>query len=316
MAIPAAHQSQANGAATALTSSYPGIAQREAIAWEGLAIRPGPVGIARHCGKLLHALAIQWQLRQRLKQTAYLLILSHMRSGSSLLTQVLCSHPDILGYGETHTVYRGAGDLLRAAQSVYRMLRKWRVKHKYVADKILHTELLPDIEPLRLLPVKWIVLLRNPADAVDSMVRTLSMDRGAAQAYYQARLRTIEQQACRLADASIPALLTTYERLTEDPRRELRTLSGFLGLEPELQADYEVQRGAQLPGAGDPSDVLKAGRILPRKALRRDCDEQMLAAYESCVGRLEQWCYSSQTDTAAGKSRIHTPCQSFQGDPC
>jgi LPS sulfotransferase NodH len=33
-------------------------------------------------------------------------ILSHMRSGSTLLAHLLASHPEIIGYGETHIRYR------------------------------------------------------------------------------------------------------------------------------------------------------------------------------------------------------------------
>ena len=277
----------------ACESAYPDIALRESIGWDALAIRPGALGIARHCGKLLHGMAVEWQLRQRLKRTGYVLILSHMRSGSSMLTQLLCSHPEMAGYGETHTAYRGARDLLRAGQAVYRMLRKWRVKHKYLVDKILHTELLPDVEPLKLLPVKWIVLARNPADAIASMVRTLDMSRHTALAYYQARLRAMEQQADALVSASVPVFFTTYERCTSAPDKELSRLSDFLELANELQPQYEVQRGAQRPGAGDPSDVLRAGRILPRNTAEHDGCQRLLREYESWVERLDRTCAGS-----------------------
>ncbi len=293
MAVSRAFPTEPKGADPFSTSAYPGIAQRESNQWEKLAIRPGLTGIARHCGRLLHAAAIEWQLRQRLKQIQYVLILGHMRSGSSMLTQVLCSHPEIAGFGETHTTYRGARDLLTAGKSVYARLRRWRVRQRYVVDKVLHTELLPEIEPLKLLPVKWMVLVRNPADAIAGMMRTFSMSREAAAAYYRARLEAMEAQVGRLAGASkIPVLLTTYEWLTSDPQRELDTISGFFRLAEELRPRYMVQKGAQSPGAGDPSDVLRAGTILPRKTADLPGCEEMLLQYESWIERMQGLCIS------------------------
>jgi hypothetical protein len=39
-----------------------------------------------------------------------LLLLGHMRCGSSLLTHILVDNPEIAGYGETHTRYNTSND--------------------------------------------------------------------------------------------------------------------------------------------------------------------------------------------------------------
>ncbi|MDY7013544.1 MAG: sulfotransferase family protein, partial [Cyanobacteriota bacterium] len=49
----------------------------------------------------------------RLQPYRVLFILSHMRSGSSLLTHILNSNPEIIGYGETHLQYSSEADFKR-----------------------------------------------------------------------------------------------------------------------------------------------------------------------------------------------------------
>jgi len=49
-----------------------------------------------------------------------LLILSHMRSGSSLLTHLLNSNPEIIGYGETHIQYASEQDFKKLSKLCFR----------------------------------------------------------------------------------------------------------------------------------------------------------------------------------------------------
>jgi hypothetical protein len=45
-------------------------------------------------------------------RTQYLFVISHMRSRSSLLSHILGSHPQVIGYSELHQSYQRWSDLL------------------------------------------------------------------------------------------------------------------------------------------------------------------------------------------------------------
>ena len=67
-----------------------------------------------------------------------LFVLSHMRSGSSLLTHILNSNPEIIGYGETHLDYESEKDFKALMFRVYWRLRDLNMNHTYLLDKVLH----------------------------------------------------------------------------------------------------------------------------------------------------------------------------------
>jgi hypothetical protein len=53
----------------------------------------------------------------------------------------------------------------------------------------------------------------------------------------------------------------TYEELTEHTTSSLERLSSFLRLSEPLQEEYRTRWYTGVPGIGDPSDRIKAGRI-------------------------------------------------------
>lgn len=69
----------------------------------------------------------------------YILVLSHMRSYSSLLCHILGSHPQIAGYAEMHQGSRGRLDLLRLRARACRSLGG-KLDGEFVLDKVLHNE--------------------------------------------------------------------------------------------------------------------------------------------------------------------------------
>lgn len=67
-----------------------------------------------------------------------ILILSHMRSGSSLLTHLISSHPDVIAIGEAHLSYLGTESRHQLVGKVYTRARKLLMQEGYVCDKVLH----------------------------------------------------------------------------------------------------------------------------------------------------------------------------------
>ena len=72
-------------------------------------------GVARNLRLLLRHPSVYLGRRE------YVIVLSHMRSYSTLLAHLLGSHPEIAGYAEMHTSYAQRRDLLR-------LRRKWRAR--------------------------------------------------------------------------------------------------------------------------------------------------------------------------------------------
>ena len=121
-------------------------------------------------------------------------ILAHMRCGSTALSNVLCSRPEVSGYGEAHVAYRGEADL---GALVVNQARRWawRPRARYLFDKILHSRH-DGAAPPGFFRARAIVLAREPEPAIASIRRLFEglgkSDYGtdaAAAEYYAERAR-------------------------------------------------------------------------------------------------------------------------------
>ena len=221
---------------------------------------------------------------------SYLFLLGTMRSGSSLLTAILCSHPEILGYGETHVVY----DEIDKVQELVARVRRahdGREPSRYVLDKLLHDGLIPDPRMLEGVDLTCIFLLREPRRTIQSLVHQLDSTLDDAFTYYRERLQNLE----RYARAFPRSAFLTYERLVGDPAGTLERLTGFLDLGSPLSADYRLQPLHDRKGVGDRSGRLAAGRILSdERELRVELPEERVAeaeaSYRRCRAVLEESC--------------------------
>src|SRR4051812_40983666 len=97
--------------------------------------------------------ALAWPLRRNApRERRYLLLLSHMRSYSSLLAHVLGSSPEVDGYGETLLRYQLPLDLWRLRRQVRRSTGQ-PLRGTWLLDKVLHNRIKPLdrwVEPERL----------------------------------------------------------------------------------------------------------------------------------------------------------------------
>jgi hypothetical protein len=223
-------------------------------------------------------------------------LLSHMRSGSTLLVHLLISNPAICGYGETHLTYSSRKDL---DALICHVLFKRRVflpgKERFVLDKILHNHLL-DLEHLEFVcseDVFVIFLIREPLGSISSAIKNLDYSEHQALRYYINRLSMLERSARKLAQVR-PYVFVTYEQLLSQTDRVFRRLQRYLMLQQPLSERYEVLPTTGTRGMGDFSKNITTGRIVRDNRRTREVRissealEQGLKVFNRCCATLAQ----------------------------
>jgi hypothetical protein len=225
----------------------------------------------------------------------YILVLSHMRSYSSLLCHILGSHPQISGYAEMHQSYRNRLDLMRLRVRVFRSLGGV-LDGPFVLDKILHNEYTVSDSVLNHPAVLPIFLVRRPGPSLTSIVemgRRLPdvgwySDRAAVTNYYESRLEELTRLAGSV-DRSF--LFIRAEDVVDDTARAFQLLCSFLGLEQPLEESYSLFEHTGEPGWGDDSTIIREGIIVrDRGADVIDFEDVLLSratlAYSHCCRTL------------------------------
>lgn len=213
------------------------------------------------------------------KPEKIILMFGHMRSGSTLLTKILCSNPEILGYGETHVYYESTKDIEFASGKILFVLREWIKNNKgmtdntnYFFDKVLHNSLMPkEDSPLFLNDnIKIIFLIRESEGTLSSILNMpqlkLSDERSACD-HYTKRLDRLAQFG-EFLQGKKPYFCMTYQQVLYDTSNLFGRLEEFLGLTHPLTEDYEVILNRS--GAGDSSAKLLSGRINREKNNKSD----------------------------------------------
>ena len=224
------------------------------------------------------------RLTHYLRAAGYLFVVGHMRSYSSLLAHILGSHPAIVGYAEMHQKYRNVLDLLELSGKVERSCDK-SCAGRYVLDKILHPQVLAD-RVLRRKDVQVIAIAREPVASVSSIlaIRCGGIDSiDAAIDYYVERMKALVRIS-EVRDGNVAYV--DGESIVENPGPSLGALSAHLELDPALRPEYSIFRLTGVPKYGDPSEWIKAGRVvrrrtpLPRLPISSAQARRMSHAYE------------------------------------
>ncbi len=231
----------------------------------------------------------------------YIFVLSHMRSGSSLLTHLLVSHPAICGFGETHIGYTSQRQFKELIYRVLFVLHRFPLagNERYMLDKVLHDAFfMPQYASLLLArPVRVIFLLRRPQETLASLINTLHYSEQEATTYYCQRLATLEQFAQYVA-VQKPCIFITYTQLVEQTAAVFSLLQTYLELDQPLSEYYTVFPTTGRPGVGDISPHIRAGRILrpherergPSLVLAPACLQRAEAAFCRCAAYLAEHC--------------------------
>ena len=192
-------------------------------------------------------------------------VLAHMRCGSTALSNILCSRPDVSGYGEAHIRYDGPAALGRLA--VNQALRgAWTPTARHLFDKVLHDRHDADADP-RFYEARAIFVARAPAAAIrsirrlyDGLERRGEYDTDAQAArYYVDRLATLGRHWDRFAPDRRVGL--DHAALLADPEAELARASTALGLVPPLENRYRSPAASRAGGGGDPTASGRHTRI-------------------------------------------------------
>jgi Sulfotransferase domain len=227
-----------------------------------------------------------------------LFMLGHMRSGSSLLTHILNTNPEISGFGESHLRYSTEKDFTELIYKVHQTLGKWQVNEKYVLDKILHDSHLINENLLLSDKVRAIFLIREPKSTVPSLIKInvkKKWDETKATNYYVNRLKTLENYA-KLINNKEKTLVVTYEQILENTEQALKTIQTFLGLKHTLSENYEILNTTGILYIGDPSANIKAGNIVRKKYKFPEIEispktlERGFDAFNQCYATLSQYC--------------------------
>ncbi len=232
---------------------------------------------------------------------AALLILSHMRSGSTLLLHLLMTNPEISAVGERGKVYACQADRARLHIAA-RLAHGLPVQHlRYVADQVNHDYLTPNACFLREAEFRVLFLLRQPEATIASIVdvyrryHPLPWSVSRAVDYYVQRLETLARLGAALPRRTSAALIR-YEDLTACPDETLEALRGFLQLARGFSRTYRIHRFTRTHG--DPGPNIATGRILsstPGAAIDlSEYESQRISnAYAQCSVALEPFALSS-----------------------
>lgn len=218
----------------------------------------------------------------------YIFILGHMRSGSTLLSHLLASHPEFVGAGETHLTYRTERDLPTLVLRTSELLHRPVLRESYVVDQINHPYLSEDILKSSRI-YKCIILIREPVATLKSMINLAIWSEEEAVEIYTRRLETLEKYGTILGPR---ALLLQYDELLDQTQRALDALTSFFELKTPLKPDYATHRMTKrIPGYGDPSPNIMAGQIIrtaPHKApVSSEGLNQATNAFQNCLTVLQ-----------------------------
>ncbi|MBM3284240.1 MAG: sulfotransferase [Candidatus Aminicenantes bacterium] len=251
--------------------------------------------IIRHCTKFVFNGYSRIRLLLRRRALNKILILGHIRSGSTLLLHILASHPDITGFGENRMTYDKMEDFEKLVCQTLRHLRKLRMPETYWVDKIVHLRSFKVHDQImRNSDVYAVFIVRDPHDSILSIRRNSDDDLAASIQYYIGMLGELERLG-QLLPGKDRGFFLTYDQLLEDTNAVFSGLQRFLGLKVPLEETYRLLPTTGISLYGDWSENIKSGRILrppkdrpiiiPEKAMA-----PALEAYLRCSRTLRNHC--------------------------
>ncbi|MEM6634653.1 MAG: sulfotransferase [Pseudomonadota bacterium] len=196
-----------------------------------------------------------------------ILVLSHMRGATTAITNVLCSHPSVAGYGETHVLHNSRHSPGRV---VVNLALRGAIKPgaRYLCDKILHSEL-DQNAPAEFFKARAIFVLRAPGPSIRSLAalaRKTNMagyqDLTACARYYAERVEALSPHWQAFPRSHRHLIMA--EELFGDPDGMVAQAGNWLGLQPALENRYVSHAASVKGGGGDPTRSADFTRIEAR----------------------------------------------------
>jgi hypothetical protein len=131
----------------------------------------------------------------------------------------------------------------------------------YVMDKILWPRV-HNKDILREVPLKIIVILRNPKAALPSILsRNLDGIQTPEEAlrYYS---KSLKRTSRNLEVYGSPFVIVKYEDLTDRTEKTLKKLYQYLGIKGSLKPEYKTMWATGEKGIGDSSENIHSGKIV------------------------------------------------------
>lgn len=248
--------------------------------------RVGPERVAR-----LHL------ARALLRNHRHVLMFSHMRSYSTLIGHLLGSHPQVSGYSEQQQSYRTFADLSGLCYGIWKV-SDHRVEGDYLFDKLLHDGHVVTDRVLERPDVLPIYAVREPVASLRSIVamaraknRPAWQDPEGASRHLHKRYAAVRDLAERRGDAA--ALFT--DSVVLEPEQTLAGLSRYLGLDTVISPSYASFPKTGVPGFGDPTGPIAAGRIVSDRPTHEvdapdDLVERLVEDYRATCEALTSRC--------------------------
>lgn len=205
----------------------------------------------------------------------YLLVVSHMRSYSTLLGHLLASSGEVSGYSEMRRSYRAEADLMALAWQV-RSSHEGERLGTVVLDKVLHKEHWISDDVLALPNVQVLLSVREPEATLRSIIAMgigikpghwWSQPNSALQ-HYLTRMQNLKD----LSDRIEQPLVLRADGLVEATSTTLLELQQNLGLRKPLTADYGTHAYTGKAEYGDTSDYISSGRVQAARSTHDDID--------------------------------------------
>lgn len=225
----------------------------------------------------------------------YLIVFSHMRSRSSVMSHVLGSNPEIVGYGELLRSYNSSIDLLKMRVNLNEDTNK-KVCNQFLYDKLLHTSHKVANKYLYDKDFKFIFLLREPESTVKSTLN-MGIKRNIPEYqseefvfnYYIERLKALEEYAKILEGRFF---FIESDELVDDTDQTLQDLTSWLGLNTPLSKEYKTFNKTGIPGHGDPLEHIHSGILKRTKPHEINLSPNLLKnaqeAYHHCLSVLQK----------------------------
>jgi hypothetical protein len=209
----------------------------------------------------------------------HVLLISHMRSNSSLLSHLIGSNPQVSGYYEMHIGYYSWKSLYRQKLKYIEQNPNKPLKSIFF-DKVLHDSHEVSESILNNDAVKLIFTVREPFETVVSTIKLyervepghrFSTIDGAID-YYIERTNSIANMYSKVKDKN-QALCFRASAVRDETDKTLASVSSFMDLKQPLSASYSImdKTGAKL--VGDSSENMLSGKVQKNVPL----DEKVIA---------------------------------------
>lgn len=218
-------------------------------------------------------------------------LLGIMRSGSTLLTELLLNNPQIVGFGESHVNYAEPDPIGRLRYGALRMTGRLDWGERFLLDKVLHDAHMTDpAQAMAHADFRPLFILRSPAGNMRSLAKMFADKTPDIATDIPALLLGRYAQLAAIADAlpaDVPVAAISYDRLVADAEGTLAKLTGHFGLKTPLSSDYAVSSRTGKWGVGDGSDNIRSGKIqAPAKAEATPAPAEVEDAYAALCEKL------------------------------